>query len=402
RLLPQEFQFNNKILSFKYVLLTNNNIKKIMLIVTDITLEKKLEERAKFEEERNKFIVKVALDKKSFIIFIKDLNNILNKIRKNIEQNNIDAEKIKYIFRLVHTIKGNASFYNLTRVVSVAHTMEDYLYNLTHNHKEQVDINKLNNYLDDLYIAFNESLDIISDFLSKDEIFKDEKIFEVPESTLNNIIDVLARLNLFEKEKEFIIEKLQDIKKISIKHILKRFIVNAQQLAEHLGKQIEPIEISNEDLHIDYYSLRSVIDTFVHLIRNAVDHGIETPDIRKKSGKPAKGKVSILLNEIVLENKKYFVFEISDDNKDIDLEKIRQKLIDNNFDRNAVYQMSDYDLYMHIFDDGISTKTEVSEISGRGVGLSAVKEQVEKLGGQIKVHSQKNQGTTIKILLPTI
>ncbi len=404
KILPKEFPYGDKMLSLKYALLVNQkNEKKIMLIVTDITSEKKLEEKAHFEEERNKFIVKVALDKKSFIIFIKDLNNILKKLQNLIDHETLDTEKIKYIFRLVHTIKGNSSFYNLTKVVKNAHIMEDYLYEIQYKENNEINTVEINRYLDNIYVSLNESLDIINDFLSKDEILKDEKIFEVSETKINNLIQILAHLNLFEKEKDYIIKQIKDIKKIPIKHILKRFVVNAEQLARTLQKEIEPIAIKNEDLKIDYYYLRPAIDTFVHLIRNSVDHGIEQPFIREKLGKPRAGRIVISIDEKNIENKKYFEFILSDDGKGIDLVAIKKALADKkNIKPEKLAEMSDKDIMMSIFEDGISSKNEVSELSGRGVGMSAVREMVYKFNGSINVESTTDKGSVFKILIPTL
>lgn len=403
KVLPEELEYNSKILNIKYALLNKDMPeKKIMLIVTDITAEKKLAEQAKFEIMRNKLIVKVALDKKTFIEFIRDLNGTLKYLQQLVNNENMNMEFIKEIFRIVHTIKGNASFFNLGTVVDKSHTMEDYLSEITETGNiSEERIEKIKTMLDEIIIALNENLDLISNFLSKDEIFKDDKIFEVTESQLNNVINFIINKNISETEKKIIVTHIKELKKFSIKFILKRFALNAEQMARNMHKKIEPIEINNIDLQVDYYYLKPAVDTFVHLIRNAVDHGIEFPNERKKNNKAAAGKIRIFLDEKLINNKTFFIFKISDDGKGIDIQKLKDVLIKKNIiSEQEIKKFTDKEILNFIFDDGISTKDNVSNISGRGVGLSAVKNGIQKLNGKIEVESELNKGTTITIYIP--
>lgn len=402
KLLADEIDYLDKKLSVKFVYLHNTEIdeKKIMLIVTDITNAKMLEEKAKQEEARNKFIVKVALDKKSFISFINDVRTILENLRKEINSKEITHAKIEEIFRLIHTIKGNASFFNLSKVVDSAHKLEDYIYILKDNKMfgDKIDIDELNRLLDAIFIGMNESLDLIGDFLTKQEIFGQEKIYEIPETKIDNIINDMVAHNLTNEEKLHILKKVKELKKISIKYILKRFKQNAELLARRLNKKINPVELVNEDTPIDYYFLKPVVDNVVHLIRNAVDHGIEYKYEREKLGKPPVGNVSISIEETIQEDYTTVKLIVKDDGRGIDTDKLRNKLIKQGvLSETEALAKSEEEIMKYIFNDGISSKDTVNLLSGRGVGMSAMKNAVEKIGGKIIINSKINEGTEIVI-----
>ncbi|HOK39828.1 MAG TPA: ATP-binding protein [bacterium] len=407
KVLPDEISLNNRVLRIKYILLNKEKEqeRKIMLIITDVTIEKKLAEQAKFEMLRNKLIVKVALDKKTFIQFIRDLNSTLQNLQDIINSENITKSLLKEIFRDIHTIKGNSAFFNLSAVVDKAHSMENYLSELI-NKTEKIteeNIKKFDVYINEIIDSLYKNLDLISDFLSKDEIFKEEKIYEVSETKINGLINYIVDKNISDNEKKFIIKQIKELKKFSIKYLLKRYVSNAEQLAVNLHKKLEPIEIKNIDLLVDYYYLRPAIDSFVHLIRNAVDHGIEFPSERKKLNKKPEGKITIELDDKIINNQSYFIFKISDDGKGIDIEKLKGIIISKKLKtKEELEKLSKEEIMEFIFSDGISTKESVNQLSGRGIGLSAVKNEVEKLNGKIKIESELNKGTTITISIPYI
>ncbi|MBP7653411.1 hypothetical protein KA977_08310 [Candidatus Dependentiae bacterium] len=404
KLLPNEIKIDKKILSVKYVFLKHqdNSKNRIMLILTDITNEKHLEKKAAEEEERNKFIVKVALDKNSFVFFIKDSSNLITRMRSFVNDGKFDILNLTYIYRDCHTIKGNASFFNMRKVVETTHRFENYLeeIKLTSIIPNNV-IDDVNKNIENIYIYLNEYLDLVKDFLNRDEILKDEKIFEVTETRINNLVNYVINKNITETDKKYIISKINELKKISIKYILKRFVLNAQQLAVKLGKIKGQINLINEDLPVDYYYLKPAIDSFVHLIRNAVDHGIEPVSLRKRLNKPAEFKLEMSIDEKIIDDKIYFIFKISDDGQGIDLKKLKQKVIEKKIKTaEEISSISENELINLIFLDGISSKEISTEISGRGVGLSAVKAAVESLNGKIEIQTVQGKSTCFTVFIP--
>ena len=157
------------------------------------------------------------------------------------------------------------------------------------------------------------------------------------------------------------------------------------------------IDIPETDIAIDKVILEELGDILMHLIRNALDHGIESPAERKKAGKSEEGKISITC----VREAKYIELTISDDGRGLDYDKIRSKAIKLNPERTEeIKQMSDRELSQFLFQSGFSTRDTITELSGRGVGLDVVWSNVEKIKGRIKIESQAGKGTSFILHFP--
>jgi two-component system chemotaxis sensor kinase CheA len=141
--------------------------------------------------------------------------------------------------------------------------------------------------------------------------------------------------------------------------------------------------------------VEKINDPLTHLIRNALDHGIESPEVRVANGKPAKGSVS--LN--AYHDSGHIVVEIRDDGAGLDPERIRQRAIEKGMIR-ADQVLSREETFRLIFEPGLSTKGEASNLSGRGVGMDVVRRNIEALRGSVELDSEKGKGTTVTIILP--
>jgi len=176
--------------------------------------------------------------------------------------------------------------------------------------------------------------------------------------------------------------------------VLTQIAAHAKDLAQKLGKEVE-ILISNDKIELSDENLKLVFDALLHLVRNAIDHAVEKPEERRAKGREARGKIEISLK--AFENG--FELSVKDDGKGIDLEKIRAKALERNLLSDAQI-LTGTEMLDLIFLPEFSTRETVSEISGRGVGLDAVKNLIENAGGKISVESVQNSGTTFKIFLP--
>jgi chemotaxis protein histidine kinase CheA len=176
--------------------------------------------------------------------------------------------------------------------------------------------------------------------------------------------------------------------------VLTRIAAHAKDLAQRLGKEVE-ILISADKIELSSEKLKIVFDALLHLVRNAVDHAVEKPEERRAKGKERRGKIEILLK--AAENG--FELSVRDDGKGIDLEKIRAKALERNLLPDAQI-LTGTEMLDLIFLPEFSTRERVSEISGRGVGLDAVKNLIENAGGKISVESVQDAGTTFEIFLP--
>lgn len=191
-------------------------------------------------------------------------------------------------------------------------------------------------------------------------------------------------------------ESVMNIRMYPVGSIFRRFPRLVRDISRQTGKEVQ-ISLSGEDTELDRTILQEVFDPMVHLIRNAIDHGIERPEIREKAGKPAQGTVA--LNAWQEENN--IILEVKDDGQGIDVERLKTRAIDKKIvAEHVLKEMDEEDILQMIFLPGFSTSEEVSDISGRGVGMDVVKTNIKELNGDVEISSQKGQGTSIKIILP--
>ncbi len=167
-----------------------------------------------------------------------------------------------------------------------------------------------------------------------------------------------------------------------------------RDLSRRLNKDIQLV-LKGEDTEIDKTVIEEIGDPINHLLRNAIDHGIETPDIREAAGKPRQGIIELLAEH----RGGAIVISIKDNGGGIDREKVLARAIENGVvDANS--QLSPFEIENLLFSPGFSTAAEVTDISGRGVGLDVVKRNIENLGGRVSVNSRPGQGTTFTLILP--
>ena len=178
--------------------------------------------------------------------------------------------------------------------------------------------------------------------------------------------------------------------------VFNKFRRVVRDLSGQLGKNIR-LEITGQDVELDKNIIEALGDPLTHLIRNAVDHGLELPADRVAAGKSDEGMLSIAASHEAGQ----VVIEISDDGAGIDPEKIAAKAIDKGlYSAEEIARMSEKDITRLIFDPGFSTASEVTDISGRGVGMDVVRQNLAKVGGVADVESVKGAGTIVSIKLP--
>ncbi len=191
-------------------------------------------------------------------------------------------------------------------------------------------------------------------------------------------------------------ESVLGLKMTEVESVFRRFPRMVRDLAKQNDKRIE-FEMEGEDIELDRTILDRITDPMVHLLRNAIDHGIEPVEERKKKGKPPVGRLKVAAKQ----QEENVVIKVSDDGRGLDKTKIKEKALENGLiDEKEAKDMDDEGIYMLIFNPHFSTKDEVTEISGRGVGMEVVKKTMDSLGGEVSISSEKDEGTTIKLTLP--
>jgi len=210
-------------------------------------------------------------------------------------------------------------------------------------------------------------------------------------SRLDQLRDGLSQLERSTRELQ---ESVMRIRMLPINVSFSRFPRLVHDLSAKLGKKVT-LQLSGEQTELDKTVLEKMSDPMVHLVRNALDHGIETPEERRVAGKKEYG----ILQLHAFHQGSNIIIQISDDGNGFDLVKIRQKAIEKGL-LNKEDNPSEEQLYEMIFQPGFSTATEVSDLSGRGVGMDVVRRNIRALGGSIDVKSMRGEGTTFSIRLP--
>lgn len=181
-----------------------------------------------------------------------------------------------------------------------------------------------------------------------------------------------------------------------IKKVFGRFPRVVRDLARTLKKEIT-LELEGEETDLDKNLVEALADPLVHLVRNSVDHGIEMPDERKAAGKPSLGTVKLSASQ----EGDHILLTIDDDGKGMDPDKLKEIAISRGvLDADAAARMTDVEAFNLIFAPGFSTKTEISEVSGRGVGMDVVKTKINQLNGTVNIDSKMGVGTRLEIKVP--
>ena len=190
---------------------------------------------------------------------------------------------------------------------------------------------------------------------------------------------------------------VMDVRLVQVGFLFNKFHRIVRDVANIENKKVD-LELKGTDIEIDRNILKIMSDSLIHLVRNAVSHGIEKADDRKKRGKPANGKVTLNARN----EKDNVIIEVSDDGNGIDAKIIRKKIVEKGLvEPELAKQLSDDEVIMYIFEPGFSNADKITEVSGRGVGMDVVKRATESIGGQISVETEVGKGSSVLLSLPS-
>ena len=189
-------------------------------------------------------------------------------------------------------------------------------------------------------------------------------------------------------------ESVMNIRMLPVSFAFNRMPRIVHDVSQKLGKQIELV-MEGEGTELDKTMLEALTDPLVHIVRNSIDHGIESPEVRRAAGKPAMGTVKMA----AFHQGGNILIQITDDGAGINVDRVRQKAIEKGI-IDADHKMSEDDIVDLIFHAGFSTADVVSDISGRGVGMDVVRRNIRGLGGSVEVHTERGKGSVFTIRLP--
>jgi two-component system chemotaxis sensor kinase CheA len=210
-------------------------------------------------------------------------------------------------------------------------------------------------------------------------------------SRVEKLIEGLGQLERHTRELQ---ESVMQIRMLPISFTFSRFPRLVHDLSTKMGKSIE-LEMIGEDTEVDKTVIEKIGDPLVHLVRNSLDHGIEMPAERSAAGKPETGKIQLIASH----KGGNIVIEIRDDGRGLNRDKILEKALEKGVISDAT-NLSDKQIYELIFEAGFSTADQVSDVSGRGVGMDVVRRNINELGGGIEIESDPGKGSAIIIRLP--
>jgi two-component system chemotaxis sensor kinase CheA len=238
-----------------------------------------------------------------------------------------------------------------------------------------------------------ERLDILMNLF--EELVIDRGRLEQISKDLNNgeLIETVERMSRISGDLQNII---LNMRMVPVETVFNRFPRMVRQLAKDLGKKIE-LEIVGAETELDRTVIDEIGDPLVHLIRNALDHGVESPEVRRASGKDETGHVTLR----AYHSGNHVFIEIQDDGAGINKEKVLKKAIAKGvITEQSAYTLSDKQIFDLIFSSGLSTADKISDVSGRGVGLDVVKNTIESLGGTVSIDSELGKGSLFLVQLP--
>ncbi len=250
----------------------------------------------------------------------------------------------------------------------------------------RVDVGRLDeliNLVGELVLGRNRLMQVISTIVEKFE----------GEITARELIDTVSQIEYLTSELQAVVMRAR---MLPIAKVFSKFPRMVRDLSREMNKKVE-LFIYGEETEVDKSVIEYIYDPLVHIIRNAIDHGIELPEERIKVGKPEKGKIILKAKH----EGNYIVVTVEDDGRGIDPNEIRKRAIDKNLiTEQEAMSISDKDILNFIFIPGFSTASKVTNVSGRGVGLDVVKANITKLNGIIDLQSTPGVGTKFILKLP--
>jgi PAS domain S-box-containing protein len=384
-LLPEEMNIGDKSVSISYKMAKDEKIENfIMVIITDITDKKLLEKRMDEERKTLKMVVKAILGRDDFISLIKGYKKFFKQSFRQIPNTQVEG-----LLRQIHTFKGSFSQYYMLNLVDKLNQLEDQLYKM-----EEANILEVING-DKLYLWLQEDLDIIESFTGKD-FFKEGELFHIENEKLIKIEEKI-RTTVNYKEAKTILAMIKDLRYQSLHELLSNYPEYTIKLSERWGKNIKSFEITGDEVFVDRMDYHEVVKSLVHIFRNCVDHGIEAEDIRLEKGKDIFGKISCVIQDCG-EN---FNIIISDDGRGIDVKFMEMKALEKGLiTKDELDSMSEEQKKILVFIPHMTTRDSATNLSGRGIGLKAVKASVEEIGGLIEIKNGIEEGTVFTLTLP--
>ena len=383
-LLPNELWVQDHCLRVEYKPLADS---RLMMVLTNVTEEIKLKEQVDQEHRRLAMVVSAVTDQRDVIETIASFRRFL------IEIGNGQSKDSKELYRKIHTYKDLFNQFSFISLPEVLHQVES---DLGPNGE-----NKYAICVDELWKAFDADMDVIIERLGAN--FNEVQGFvQVSGQALTELQELInGYLTITDSsllQQGFVVlkDRVELLNKVELQQLFTPLLRGTYSLAREQGKRIH-VAFEGEEVMVERKSYEDFTNSLIHVFRNAVDHGIEMPEQRLLEDKSEvaliKCRYEIQENELLI--------SIEDDGAGIDIESLKEFLmVEKELGQDDIDSIEEHELLQHIFEDSITTCEEVTDISGRGVGLAATKMEVLKLGGSIEVFANNKHGVRTEIRLP--
>jgi HPt (histidine-containing phosphotransfer) domain-containing protein len=369
--LPKRMVVRANVLELTYNPIQNEAgaLEKLLVIISDITSVVKREQAESQQKQLMQIFQNIMRDKLGFVQFLTEADDMVETVVRN------KFTDLSHLKRIIHTIKGSSGLFGMTSVANLCHELESEIM----SESKAPDQQRLNS----LQTEWNRIREGLDSVLGK----RTDQSIEINDEDYEAILRAL--LNREHPDK---IAKLVRSWKLEAGQRRLEFIKQqAESLAQRLGKKDIEVSVQSNNIRFDGTQWASFWSTFTHVLRNAIDHGIETQEERSLVGKTGRGSIHI---ETYIEEGE-FIIAVEDDGRGIDWQAIADKAM-----KAQLPHKSEKDLINAIFQGGISTKSIVTQYSGRGIGLGAVREECVKRGGLIELNSKAGKGTKILFRFP--
>ena len=377
----------------------------MMVVLTDITESRRLAEKAEQEQRRQRLIAAAVTDSRYFFDTVDAYHDFVHGHLPDLLAAPLDTARVlQEIYRQVHTLKGllaQSSFHDAPRLL---HAVEERLSGLrkASGLPDQADLAAAVSPAE-LEHALDGELAVLREALGENFVQEGGFIaFSAGQAGL--LQDLAARLlrdqaiDTAEPRTRALLGRISRLGDVSLRDSLQRYNWVVQQVAARTEKRVAPLEVEADvDLLLNANLYGPFLRSLIHLFRNAVAHGIESPDARAATGKDEAGRIVCRFDC----DSDSFQLTVADDGAGIDIDAIRRKAVTaGSVSAEAAAGLSDAEALDLIFFDGVSTSASGDEISGRGVGLSAVRAEVARLGGQVRASAEGGRGTRFVFSVP--
>lgn len=360
---------------------------RVLVGITDVSESKELNIQLQ-KEERNKEMIFTAVSHQSYFRdLLRDAEDIFFLLDSIIATENQDVSRIRTLQNSLHTFRGNLSFFHFENTHQLVDELETYIGDML-NLEEAVEFHGSGLALKRVY--FQELRNIVNT-LGEDWLQGVDSV-QVPRRQFQQLMNYIRE---YYPDDSRLLSSLQTFYKVPMKSLFSQYPHLSRDIASKLGKNIEALQIEGGDFLVLPDTYREFSSSCIHLIRNMIDHGIESVLEREELGKDPRGSIQLKIRR----QNSSIVLQFSDDGRGIDFSKVARKAYNRGLIGSAD-SPNKAELIKVLFRSGFSTSANTMNISGKGVGLSAVKQEVKKLRGSIKVKTQENKGTTFTVELP--